>query len=345
MKRGLPNATLIAMALALPGCGSTDLAGQAPLSESKPLVLASPSLLPVAGTDAQPAADTPNADRLRALQRIVQDQARAMDTYRSVRDQQQGFYYTALTAIEEGLRLGTLTDNPDLLEHWQSAARASQHIDLALIQLQKAFATFSPAIKEAEALRAPFAATLRGQQDTALDELRRQKGLVEFESQKMEILRQAIAQGRVPPPPLQPAIAAENELPSPDKSTSKTDGLEPETPQSLSQKNIIAASIAVSPPLLIIRFNRPNIVFRAQLSDAVHRAKILNPEGRIHLVAVAPLRKTGQEQLLAQAESHQYAQSILRAAQTLGVPPENIRMTAQTSNTTAISEVHIYADE
>ena len=115
-----PGAALIVITLALPACGSTDRAGKTAVTKNSPVMMA-PSLAPAT------AVDTPDADRLQALRRIVQDQSRAFEAYKLVRDQQQELYYIDLSVIEEGLRLGTPADKRTLLEHWQSASRASQH--------------------------------------------------------------------------------------------------------------------------------------------------------------------------------------------------------------------------
>ncbi len=351
IKRGWPSVSLIAMMVTLSGCGTSDLANNESPSGSDPLVFASATPLPKTDPVAPSGSITSDSERMQALRRIMHDQTRTMAAYTAVRDQQEDLFYTAVAAIEEGLRLGAPLGSPALLDHWQTAANASQQIGLALNQLNTAIATYLPAIEEAEALRAPFAATLRSQQDSAQDELRRQKGLMEFENNKLVILHQAIAQGLAPPPPLEPILSAEDEafsIDGPgDESAAMTEEkeLDAETPPDLPPEITLESKLAAVSPLVIIRFSRPNIVFRAQLNDALQQAKALNPEGQIHLVAVAPQRKTGQEQLLAQAESHQYAQSILRAVQALGVPTENIRITAQTSQTADSSEVHIYADE
>ncbi len=343
VRRVWSNAARAAMALTLSGCGSTNQTEISAPSGNGPLILSSPSLLPITN------AEEPNADKLRALTRIVQNQTSAMNAYRVVRDFQQDRYYSAITAIEEALRKGGAMDNPTMLEHWRTAAHASQQIDLALFQLQGAFATYLPFIGEAQALSIPVAAILRGQQDAALDELQRQKGLMEFERQKLRALRQDIAQGLEPLPPLQPTIAVDNGATTPEESIDAPAAAEDEpglhTGKFLIREATPEVKEITASPLAIIRFNRPNVVFRAQISDAIQRAKSATPKGRIHLVAVAPLRKTSQQQLLAQAESHQYAQSIRRAVQTLGIKPKDIRITAQTSKAVSSSEVHIYTDE
>lgn len=325
----------LALALVLSACGGRDPAARAPDAAVAPAPPRPPRATP----------HLSDAPQRAALLSIARDQNRALASYQTVRAQQEQIYYAAVTQIEEALRRGAPAGSPALTTLWQSAAQALQHLGQALEGLQKILAA-RPIIAQADTRGIPAAAALLEQLDGAQDELHRQQGLITFEREKMAALQKNIAAGMATPAPLAPAQKAPDTAVENTRAAGRNAAVTQVTaPETAPPEDDRPAATAQTPPLAIIRFNRPNVVFSAQLRDAVEHAQSLTASGHIHLVAVAPHVKSMQDQLLAQAASYQYALSIQRAVEALGIPAQAVRLTTHTSPSATSSEVRIYAEE
>jgi len=110
--------------------------------------------------------------------------------------------------------------------------------------------------------------------------------------------------------------------------------------------NLPAAPAAVAPspgpasgatgagPLVLIRFDQPNLQFEPQLEPPVRQALQRNPNATFQIVGVAP--SGGSPGPVQNAMERVY-----RALTRLGVPAENVVLSADTANVPN-TEVHIY---
>jgi hypothetical protein len=105
-----------------------------------------------------------------------------------------------------------------------------------------------------------------------------------------------------------------------------------------------AASAAAAPnrPLVVIRFDRPNVVYEQALYTAISRALERRPEAAFDLVAVTPNRGAGGEAAVASTSSRRNAESVLRSLSEMGLPLDRVRLSATTSTVAATNEVHLY---
>ena len=95
-------------------------------------------------------------------------------------------------------------------------------------------------------------------------------------------------------------------------------------------------------PLVVIRFDRPNVEYEQALYTAVSRALERRPSATFDLVAVAPNRGNAAQVTVAASTSKRNAESVLRSLSDMGLPLDRVRLSAMTSGQAATNEVHIY---
>ncbi len=95
-------------------------------------------------------------------------------------------------------------------------------------------------------------------------------------------------------------------------------------------------------PLVIIRFDRPNVNYDQALYTAVHQALDKYPSARFDLVAVSNLEGNAAQLALASAEARKNGEMVLRSLQDMGLPLERIRLSAASSKSVLNSEIHLY---
>jgi hypothetical protein len=95
-------------------------------------------------------------------------------------------------------------------------------------------------------------------------------------------------------------------------------------------------------PLVIIRFDRPNVNYEQALYTAVNQALEKYPAARFDLIAVSNLEGNAAELALSSAEARKNGEMVLRSLQDMGLPLDRIRLSAASSKNVLNSEVHLY---
>jgi hypothetical protein len=100
--------------------------------------------------------------------------------------------------------------------------------------------------------------------------------------------------------------------------------------------------IAMREPLVIIRFDKPNVDYEQALYLAVSRALERRPTAAFEVVGVAPVTGTAAQVAVATDEARRHAEAVVRTLTSLGFPPDRISLGATTSAGTDLSEVHVF---
>ena len=95
-------------------------------------------------------------------------------------------------------------------------------------------------------------------------------------------------------------------------------------------------------PLVVIRFDRPNVQYQQALYTAVSRALERRPGATFDLVAVAPNKGTPAQVTLNTNASKRNAESVLRALNDMGLQADRVRLSSMTSVQADANEVHVY---
>jgi hypothetical protein len=90
-------------------------------------------------------------------------------------------------------------------------------------------------------------------------------------------------------------------------------------------------------PLVVIRFDRPDVVYDKALYSAVNSALERKPEAVFDLVAVAPGGSSA-----GATTARRDAEKVLRSLTAMGLPASRVTLSAGTSAEARTSEVHIY---
>ncbi len=95
-------------------------------------------------------------------------------------------------------------------------------------------------------------------------------------------------------------------------------------------------------PLVVIRFDRPNVDYEQALYTAVRRALERRPGASFDLVAVAPNQGSAAQAARAANEARRNAERVLRSLTSMGLPASRVTLSAGTSSDAQTNEVHIY---
>lgn len=95
-------------------------------------------------------------------------------------------------------------------------------------------------------------------------------------------------------------------------------------------------------PLMVIRFNQPNVYYEQALYGAVSRAVEAKPAVRFELVAVAPETSSEDFNQKAANATQQNLNAVVSSLTRMGVPQQRIRVTHRNSPSVTAGEVLIF---
>ena len=95
-------------------------------------------------------------------------------------------------------------------------------------------------------------------------------------------------------------------------------------------------------PLVVVRFNQPNVYYDKQLYSAVSQAVTVKPEVMFDVVSNAP--STGDQDKDAQwiRLASQHTQAVVASLQKIGVPMERMRVTGHAQSGIKYDETQIF---
>lgn len=263
-------------------------------------------------------------------------------------------YYALVAFINTELQSGTTSGNPVLTERWNEAQRKLDAMTDASSQLNILASDLAAEASKAaylqESLRAAYGLSGAVNEDhkrlqeledevnqgivginrlltSVNDEINRRAATLRTERMNMQTLSLAVAKGE---------LYGQNVANSLFKKATEDGGLfgKNGTP--------MAAAPGQRRPLVIIRFDRPNVNFEQPVYAAVSQALEKYPAAKFDLVAVSPSEGNPARIALASTEARKNGEAVLRALTQMGLPIERIRLNAASSKTVANSEVHLY---
>jgi hypothetical protein len=293
------------------------------------------------------------------LERVKTNLVKRKDDLRQVRvkiEQDSFGYYSLLGQINSHLQVGTTPGNPQILAQWNAAQGQLDHMSDDASQLSRisteAASDSSFASYLVNATRAAF--SLQGAVDedhrnlkvleteanattveidsllTSLaDEITRQSSILANEHNNLETLALAIKNGQLYGPSL--ATRAFNS--------------DMNAPMAAPRRGVNSSSIAPMPggrPLVVIRFDRPDVPYEESLYNAVSQALERRPGARFDIVAVAPGSANPATAVVGANASKQNAESVRRSLVNMGLPSDRMSMSATSSPEVQDGEVRIY---
>jgi hypothetical protein len=303
---------------------------------------------------------------LRRLLGQIGRQNQQLQTIRSQTVQNTQTYQGALAAMNARLEVGTTRRNPILVNQWTSAQAALARIDADVTQLHalanEVAGTATLSTYLLDTARATYGLT------GAVDEDHRQLAVLENEVNRTLVLTERmlnevnddiqrqtgfLSETRAKLTAL--SIAIENGDLSGNRQNARTfQTVAPAAGARQASAAVASAAPAEPPaaspnsgattnrPLVVIRFDRPNVAYEQALYSAVSRALERRPEATFDLVAVAPNRNSANEAAVASSASRRNAESVLRSLSEMGLPLDRVRLSATTSTVAAANEVHLF---
>ena len=95
-------------------------------------------------------------------------------------------------------------------------------------------------------------------------------------------------------------------------------------------------------PLVVVRFDRPDVPYQQALYNAVSRVLEKRPTAVFDLVAVAPASGGQARVALNSNKARRHAEEVLRSLIQMGLPPARVAVSGKTAGNARANEVHLY---
>jgi hypothetical protein len=273
------------------------------------------------------------------LKTNTQTRSAQLETVRNQTVANVNSYHTLVGGIRSRLQMGSTPGNPELLAQWSQAQTQLTQIDADIATLNQLSAQVSGDAGTSsyllENIRAAYG--LSG----ALEDDHRQLRLLEDEvnqnaividrallSLNNEINRQAnyVTTERTSLVQLAADINTGQSFPA--------TGTRRATTQR-AVASVTPASFADKRPLVVIRFDKPDVAYEPALYQALSKALERRPDATFDLVAVSP--KEGNP-----AAARRDADAVFKSMTNMGLPAERVAMATMGSASANTPEVHIY---
>ncbi|MEX2451634.1 MAG: hypothetical protein WD407_12325 [Rhodospirillales bacterium] len=292
-------------------------------------------------------------EELKRLQTAVAQQNMSLQQIRAQIVQDSRRYHASIASINSRLQIGTTPGNPILVRQFNSAQTDLDRISVDLAKMNE----LSTAISNdstmssflSESVRATF--TISGAVDEdhrqlailedevnrtvilierlqkeVSEDVRRQSNYVATERSNLNLLASGIRSGEIYGASLvnQAMVASAG------------------GPAGIARMPVQPTNTVGRRPLVVIRFDRPNVPYQQALYTAVSRVLERRPNATFDLVAVAPSTGGKAQTALNKTKSRRYAENVMRSLVEMGLPPSRVAMSTKENGGARANEVHLY---
>lgn len=266
----------------------------------------------------------------------------------TVQDSQR--YHGTVAAINARLQVGTTPGNPILNQQWNAAQGELDRINEDVLKMTR----LANEVTNSSALAAYLLESVRAarQLSGAVDEDHRQLRILEDETNRTVVLVERLLTELADDVNRQQSyVAAErqnlNTLALAIKngqlygaSFARGPSIAPAAYDAAAAAPRAAASS--DSPLVTIRFDKPNVAYESALYTAVKSALDRRPSASFDVIAVSPTGNTPGAQALGATNARRNAESVVRSLTTMGLPPNRIRVSQNTSASAHTGEVQVF---
>lgn len=284
------------------------------------------------------------------LQGTIRNRNDALQTIRGKTQQDSKGYHELMAEMNSRLQVGTTPGNPVLQTQWSQAQTQldlmSQDIASMNELATQVASDGAMAAYLLDSVRAAFG--LSG----AVDEDHRQLRILEDQTNQSMVLIERLLNE------LSQDISRQQSYVANERSNLNTLSLAIKNGQmygpALSNQAMVRTSvepmrggmgtpsISNRRPLVVIRFDRPNVAYEQPLYQAVSRAIDRRPDAAFDVVAVSPAQGTAGQQALNANAARRSAQQVVRSLTDMGLPADRIRVSAVANPQSTTNEVHLY---
>jgi len=290
-------------------------------------------------------------DRLRGQ---LVDQNGRLQQMRQVTTQNAQRYHGTVAAITARLQLGTTPGNPILVNQWNAAQGELDNVSNGIAGMNtlanEIAANSSLANYVLEASRAAFGLT------GAVDEDHRQLALLEDETNRAVVLIDRLLSE------VNEDVARQTAYIANERSNLTTLAAAIKNGE-LHGSSLMARAYAVATPpmafstsatprsgfnaggrtpLVVIRFDRPDVPYEQALYTAVSKTLEARPNASFDLVGVMPASADASAVALNQSRMKKHTNDVLKALIDMGMPASRVSLASSNSNAATSNEVHVY---
>jgi hypothetical protein len=251
-------------------------------------------------------------------------------------------YQESKARITTRLQIGTTKGNPELVSEWNSAQSSLDIVSANINQLSALGTDVTTDSSTAHFALDQISATFNV--SGAVDEDHRQLSLLEDETNQTIVLVDRLLKEISDNVQRQTAyVGNERSNLSILSSSIKSGELYGGTPgltAAAANNNLQFASSGT--PLVVVRFDRPNVDYQQILYAALNQALQSRPNANFQVVAVSPTRGNAASVQIAQTTARRHAQEVMRSMTDMGVPASRLNVASSTDPAAAASEVRVF---
>lgn len=250
-------------------------------------------------------------------------------------------YHEAKAHITARLQVGTTRGNPELVAEWNAAQAALDQLTVNINAMNTLGTDIANDSSNAHYVLDQISATFNV--SGAVDEDHRQLSVLEDETSQTIILIDRLLKDVSEDVQRQTAYAGNERANLTTLASAIKNGelygadLAAPAPASIGPGVSYGGS-----PLVVIRFDHPNVDYQQILYAALSQALQSRPGAAFSVVAVSPTRGSVAAVQLAQTAAKRHAQEVLRTITDMGVPASRLSVASQTDPTANSSEVRVF---
>jgi len=253
-----------------------------------------------------------------------------------------GAYQLSKAQITTRLQVGTTKGNPELVAQWNSAQTSLDSLSANINALNALGTDIANDSSTAHFALDQIGATFNV--SGAVDEDHRQLSLLQDETSQTLVMIDRLLSEVSDAVQRQTAYVANERGSLGVLSSAIKDGeLYGGTPgitQAAASGGMQLAS--AGSPLVVIRFDQPNVDYQQILYAALNQALQSRPNAGFEVVAVSPTRGNAASVQIAQTTAARYAQQVMRSMTSMGVPATRMAVGSATDPGAAGNEVRVF---
>jgi hypothetical protein len=321
-----------------PGAGAPAAAGNALVATITPVTIENG---PDTGTAVNKTIQTIRA-QVAGLEQRLSGNAQRLAELRNAGAAAAGSYQQAKAYITTRLQVGTTKGNPELVSQWNAAQTSLDALSANINQLNALGTNVTTDSSTAHFALDQISATFNV--SGAVDEDHRQLQLLEDETSQTIVLIDRLLKEVSDDVQRQTAYAANERGALTVLSSAIRNGeLYGGTPGVSAQAAAGGVQLSsAGTPLVVIRFDRPDVDYQQVLYAALNQALQSRPNAGFQVVAVAPTRGNAASVQIAQTAARRYAEQVMRSMTDMGVPATRMGVASATDAGVTNSEVRVF---
>ena len=287
-------------------------------------------------------------DELKRMQSEITRHNKSLQKMRAQTKSNAERYHNSIGSINSRLQVGTTPGNPFLVRQWNIGQQQLSKIDGDIGKMN----SLANAVAGSSTMSSYLLETTRAAYGItgAIDDDHRQLAILEDEVNRTVVLIDRLLNE------LSEDIARQSAYVSNERSNLTTLSLAIKNGELLgtslanrayaprSDYSIISGPDPVSnrSPLVVIRFDRPNVQYKQALYTAVNQALKRRPDAGFDIVAVTSAQGSGAKITVESNKAKRNAEAVLRSLSEMGLSLDRVRLSSKTSRAARSNEVHLF---